>query len=117
MENQKVVKIEKESILFENGCKLFSNHEKDCCEVHYLSFKDLTIEDFDGLEFNLTTDLFFERIEGYGIALLPINGHPVRIPGYGYNNGYYSSQLDLILTDGKKITKTYDISDCQTISD
>lgn len=78
---------------------------------------DLTLSDFEGLEFDLTTDDFFERIEGFGIALKPTNGHPVRIPGYGSNNGYYSSKLDLILTDGKTFTKTYDISECQVISD
>ena len=45
--------------------------------------EDLDLSDFDGLEFDLTNDNFFERIKGYGIALKPINGWAVRIPGYG----------------------------------
>jgi hypothetical protein len=76
----------------------------------------LTLADFDGLEFDLTSDDFFERIEGYGIALKPVAGHPVRIPGYGSNNGYYSSQLDLVLSDGKGFSKVFDVSECQKIT-
>lgn len=116
MKNLKVVKISSDSLEFNNGVKLYSNHEQDCCENHYLSLDDLTISDFDGLEFDLTNDDFFERVEGFGIALKPTNGHPVRIPGYGSNNGYYSSQLDLILS-GIGFKRQYDISECQVISD
>jgi hypothetical protein len=110
----KVVSVNNESLTFENGITLYSHHDRDCCESHYLSLADLTIVDFDGLEFDLSNDDFFERIEDYGIALKPLNGHPVRIPGYGYNNGYYSSQLDLILK-GEGFEKVYDISACQVI--
>ncbi len=116
MNNLKVVKIDKESITFDNGVILYSDHEQDCCENHYLSLADLTIEDFDGLIFDLSNDNFFERIEGYGIALLPINGHPVRIPGYGYNNGYYTENLSLVLS-GEDFTRKYDITECQDIND
>ena len=116
MKNLKVIKIDSETVEFENGLKLYSNHDSDCCESHYLSLEDLTMEDFDGLEFDLNNDDFFKRIEDYGIELIPIKGHSVKIPGYGYNNGYYSSQLDLILTNGKDFTKTYDISECQNIT-
>ena len=119
MKNLKVVKIDSDSLKFDNGMILYSNHDQEYCEHHYLSLEDLTLEDFDGLEFDLTNDDFFERIEDYGIALKPINGFPVRIPGYGLNNGYYSSNLDLIIsnTDGKGTYKEYDISECQDCSD
>ena len=110
----KVISISDESLTFDNGVCLYSNHDSDCCESHYLSLADLTIEDFEGLEFDISNDNFFERIDGYGIALKPLNGHPVRIPGYGYNNGYYSSQLNLILK-GDGFEKVYDVSDCQVI--
>ena len=115
MKNLKVVALNSDEITFDNGVKLYSNHEQDCCENHYLSMSDLTISDFERLEFDLSNDDFFERIEDYGIALKPLNGHPVRIPGYGSNNGYYSSNIDLIITktDGKTILKVYDISECQ----
>ena len=113
--NLKVIEIDSKSntLIFENGVKLCSYHQTDCCESHYLSLEDLTLDDFEGLEFDLTNDDFFERIDGYGISLKPIIGHPVRIPGYGSNNGYYSCELDLIVTDGKGGCKSYDITECQ----
>jgi hypothetical protein len=113
MKNLKVVGIDSDSLEFDNGVTLCSNHDQDCCESHYLSLSDLTLSDFEGLEFDITNDDFFERIEGYGIALKPINGFPIRIPGYGDNNGYYSHDLDLILTNDKGFKKVYNISECQ----
>lgn len=115
--NTKVIKVTNYEIIFDNGLKLSSDHNQDCCESHYLDLEHIKLNDFEDLEFDLSNDNFFERIENYGIALLPIKGFPVRIPGYGSNNGYYSSNLDLILTDGKNITKTYDITECQVISE
>lgn len=111
----RVVKVDSESLLFDNDVELFSEHYADCCESHYLSMADLTIEDFKGLEFDLESDKLFERITDYGIALNPIFGYPVRIPGYGSNNGYYSSNLDLVITNHKDFTKRFDISECQVI--
>ena len=112
----KVIKVDSESIEFENGITLSSEHISDCCENHYLSFSDLTIADFEGLEFDLSNDNFFKRIEDYGIELIPINGHSVKVPGYGSNNGYYSSKLDLVIS-GNGIEKSFDVSECQIIKE
>jgi len=117
MNKVKVVSIDSDSLEFDNGIVLTSHHDQDCCETHYLSLSDLTLADFDGLEFDLTTDAFFERIDGYGIALNPLVGYPVRIPGYGLNNGYYSSRLDLVLEDDYGFKKVFDVSECQYIAD
>ena len=117
MTNLKVVRIDSDSLDFDNGITLISSHSPDCCEHHWLSLEDLTLADFDGLEFDLSNDDFFERIDGYGIALKPINGFPVRIPGYGSNNGYYSSNLSLVLSSKEDgVLKHFDISDCQVIT-
>jgi hypothetical protein len=113
MEKVRVVSIEEEGVTFDDGTTLGSFHPQDCCESHYLSFNDLTIEDFEGLEFDLSDDKFFNRIEDYGIELVPLKGYTVKVPGYGSNNGYYSSHLDLVLTDGKDFNKTFDITECQ----
>src|SRR3990167_4034486 len=91
MNKVKIVKMDSYSIEFENGVKLYSNHDSDCCENHYLSLKDLTMADFKGLEFDLTNDNFFKRIEDYGI--------------------------ELILTNDTDFKKEYDITECQVISD
>lgn len=117
MNNLSVIEITEEFIKFENGIELYSIHDTVCCESHYLYFKDLTIDDFKDLKFNLSEDKFFKRIENYGIELIPIKGHSVKIPGYGCNNGYYSEELALVIGKDKKVIKTYDISECQVISD
>lgn len=115
MNKAKVIRIEGEELVFDNGARLWSNHDTDCCEHHYLSFGDLTLDDFEDLEFDLTDGINFKRIVDYGIELIPIHGHSVKIPGYGSNNGYYSSDLTLILSMGEK-KYTYDVTECQHIS-
>ncbi len=107
----KVIKID-DGLEFDNGYKLYSHHTQDCCENHYLNFADLTLEDFEGLEFDLLNEDLFERVPDYGIRLKPINGFPVSIPGYGSNTGYYSSELQLVITNGK-ITVNHEITECQ----
>lgn len=116
MKNSKVIKVDSIGIEFDNGLKLSSEHESDCCESHDLYFDDLTIDDFKDLEFDLSGDDFFKRIPDYGIELIPVKGYSVKIAGHGFNNGYYSDQLDLILS-GKDFYKKYDISECQDITD
>jgi hypothetical protein len=115
MNRLKVIQIEDETIIFNNGVILYSDHDSDCCEHHWLATKDLTLSDFEGLEFDLTNDNFFKRIEGYGIELIPIEGHSIKIPGYGENNGYYSDNLSLIISENNKIVKEYDITECQDV--
>lgn len=108
-----VVSVNKTHITFDNGMTLFSDHVQDCCEQHFLDFEHLTLEDFAGLAFDLSGNDFFERVEGYGIRLRPLNGHPVSIPGYGFNNGYYSQNLTLVLQDRHGARRVYKIDECQ----
>jgi hypothetical protein len=111
--NYAIVKeITDEHILFSNGLKLYSEHDSDCREDHFLDFKTLDLDEFRGLEFNLASDNFFNKINEYGIELIPVKGHSIKIAGHGYNDGYYSTNLTLCLSDGR----TYDITDCQDIS-
>ncbi len=101
---------------------LSSHHKPDCCEIHYLDFSQVDPLDFEGLEFNFEGQ-FFEKVEGFGIRLLPSNKRnmAIPIPGYGINNGYYSTNLTLVLTiiaPDKKIIKKqlFDIEECQVIN-
>jgi hypothetical protein len=110
-----VISLDYTTIYFENGYKLTSVHDNDCCESHELYVKDLRLVDFEGLDFDLTNDNFFNRIEGYGIELIPIRGHSVKIAGHGDNNGYYSDQLDLVIEKDDVEVKRYDITKCQDI--
>jgi len=114
MKNLKVVKIENDELVFNDGTRLSSYHSQDCCESHYLDFAHLDVTDFDELEFDLTGDDFFNRVNDYGIELKPLNGQIVRVPGYGSNNGYYSSDINLIITDVRgNLIKSFDVSECQ----
>jgi hypothetical protein len=117
MIKSKVIKVNDESITFDCGATLASYHEQDCCEHHYLSFDNLDITDFDGLEFDLSNDKFFNRIENFGIELVPLIGFTVKVPGYGINNGYYTSNLSLVLIKDNKEIANYEIDECQLISD
>ena len=114
--NYKVTKVNQESLEFNDGVTLSSHHDSDCCEYHCLSFDDLTLEDFEGLEFDLSSDNFFRRIPDYGIELVPVMGYSVKVPGYGDNNGWYSDQLELKIS-GLDKDKYFDITDCQVIRD
>lgn len=103
-------------IKFDNGFTLDSDHQQDCCEHHYLDFSYVNLEEVKDLEFDLSNDNFFKKIDGYGIELIPITGFSVKIPGYGSNNGYYSTELELTLSGPQGSFKAYDISECQVIS-
>lgn len=113
MSNLHVIKVTSGEIEFNDGTKLYSEHHSDCCEEHYLDFSDISLADFTGLEFDVSNGGFFERVPDYGIALKPIHGHPVRIPGYAYNNGYYSSDLTLVIQHASGGRDVYDITECQ----
>ncbi len=115
MNKLKVINVDSDKITFEDGVTIYSDHGQDCCESHELDLNDITLKDFEGLEFDLTNENFFKRIEGYGIELIPINGRSIRIAGHGYNNGYYSDNLDLIIEKDGKIVSKFDISECQDI--
>jgi hypothetical protein len=109
MNIQTVIKVlGREHILFTGGYELYSTHERDCCEDHWVDFSES--DDIIGLKVDLDSD-FVNKIEGYGIEIIPVEGtsHPVRVPGYGGNNGYYSSNLTLNLSLGNKVVKEWDL--------
>lgn len=111
----KVVKIDGLGIYFDNGYSLQDYHDSECCENHYLGFDSLDLSEFDGLEFDLSGDNFFKKIEDFGIELVPIKGWGVKIAGYSDNNGWYSSDLSIsVFDDNGNEIKEYDISECQT---
>lgn len=112
----KIKEIKDNTIIFDNGYILKDYHYDDCCESHYLDFTHIEESDYKDLEFDLSNDTFFTRIEDYGISLNATNNFPLRIPGYGSNNGYYSSNLSLILIDNEGNESKFDISECQEIN-
>lgn len=104
----------------ENGVdyRLYSQHYTSCCEVHYLAFDSLELSEFEGLLFDFDTDDLsnsIERVEGSGIRLKPNNGHPIFIPGYSSNNGFYSDDITLIFSryGDDDVYCTIDVTECQ----
>lgn len=96
---------------FTDDLRLIDRHEISCCEQHYLDWDE---EDVPQENSQFETKCFqIEKIEGYGIALIPINGHKIRIPGYSNNNGFYSDNLTLDICFGRDRVYTIDIRDCQ----
>jgi hypothetical protein len=112
----KIVKIHKNYLEFDTGHTLHSFHEQDCCEIHYVDFDYMKLEDVQDLVFDISSSNFIEPVAKYGVRLAPTNNFPVSVPGYGENNGYYSTHLALILRDaeGKEIWNL-NISECQSI--
>lgn len=114
----KIVKVEFDGITFDDGHVLYSEHEQECCESHWLNFEDVQLDEVKDLEFDLAADgAFFERVEDYGIRLKPTNGHPVSIPGYAVNNGYYSADLTLVLERPNGERVRWDVRECQADRD
>lgn len=103
------------ALIFSDGSKLYSEHKTECCEFHYLDLTSIDLNEVEKLNFDLSGDDFFNRIPEYGIELLPLNGHPIRIPGYGENSGNYDEDLSLVLDRGNGDIRRYDVEDCQTI--
>lgn len=124
----RITEIGDESLTFDNGCVLMSVHEQDCCEWHWLDFsvmKTYNVSTVTGKtidiyqqEFDFTNGVPFDRVEDLGILLYDSEGNKYLIPGHGSNNGYYSTDIELVYVneDGYRIFE-YDVSECQKIDD
>ena len=84
-------------ITFDCGLSLVFYDDTNMDAYAYFDFEHISMQDFEGLEFDLSGDKFFRKIKGYGIELVPTNGHSVKIPGYHFASGYYSCNLDMSL--------------------
>lgn len=121
----KIKTIEEERIVFDDNSRLYSYHETNCCESHYLDFnmlKNYNVSPKTGRtldiyqqEFDFSNGVNFKRVEGMGILLFDVEGNSYLINGYGYNNGYYSDEIILIYEKDKEEHR-YDVSECQTIN-
>lgn len=100
-------------------------HQTSCCEVHYIAWEEGLDQITEDMRFTFDTDNWdslIERVEGYGIRLIPNpdTGHPVAFPGYASNNGMYSDELTLKVlvidknANGVVYDDTIDITDCQS---
>ena len=95
----KIIKITDEAITFNDGTEITHNHDQDCCENVYADFRSLKDQDIKQKE--------IKRISIVGVkdAGFRLNGY--FIPCYNSQNGYYSDNLELIITypNGDKLVK------------
>lgn len=117
----KIKEINEEKIVFDNGYELEYYHEQDCCEHVYADFgvlKDYNISTKTGktinikdIDFKETLLELIDGIKGQGFNMISKIEEKFFVPCYNSQNGYYSSELRLILykEKGKEIM---DITDC-----
>ena len=90
----KIIKITEEQITFDNGCYLTYEHEQNCCEHNYADFSQLEDTGIENEEFTFSENIF-ELCE-HGFRLVANSGNKYFIPCFSYQNGYYSTNLDII---------------------
>lgn len=121
---KKIVGADEDSyVVFENSYVLKSDHSCDCCESHYLDFsmlKNYNVGSKSGKKINIFEQEFdfskgipFSRVKGVGILLHDTEGNKYLINGYGYNNGYYGDNIELILEKNWLVWYHYDVTECQ----
>lgn len=90
-------------ILFDNGEKLSSVHDDDCCEQVFADFKNMQVMGEREKNYVNADELdFFENIldsivpiDGLGFYLVTKQGICILVSCYNVQNGYYSSELEL----------------------
>lgn len=107
----KIKEIKEDGIIFDNGYELEYYHEQDCCEHVYADFdilsnynlstktgKTINIKEID---FKEELEELIEGIQEQGFNMVSKIGEKFFVPCYNEQNGYYSSELELILRKGK----------------
>lgn len=123
----KITNIDDESLIFDDRSMLFTVHEQDCCESHYLDFSVMKMYNINKYgrplniyeqEFDFSEGVPFKKVEDIGIILFDTDENRYLICGYGYNNGYYGTAIDLRYCDEDgNIIYRYDVTECQEIQE
>lgn len=98
----KIKSIDHQSITFTDGQTITHEHDQDCCETNYADFSNAKDEIGD---YDFESPLLFEAVKDYGFRFGD-SRTMFSIPCYSCQNGYYSSDVD-ILYNGKKVLNVY----------
>lgn len=94
--------------------EISSYHSQDCCEHVYADFSVMKYH-ADELRTKPVRSLTLKRVLNMGFLVCFERGYDsyekIFIPCYNYQNGYYSSNLSVVLKEGEMKTEV-DISDC-----
>lgn len=89
---------EEEYVVFDNGVKISSFHNPDCCETNYLDFSQFKV----GMEFpaiNEPQDIQkLIHLRKDGLYLVSEDGLPIWAQARSYQNGYYSNSVGVEIT-------------------
>lgn len=117
----KILYITDEKIIFDNGYILKYYHEQDCCENVYADFEILNTYNLStktGKEINIKEIDFeedmqhlIEGIKDTGFNMISKIGEKFFIPCYNEQNGYYGSNLELILIKNDRTYESFNISE------
>lgn len=99
----RLIKINENSLEFNDGTIIEDNHSQDCCEHVYADWKQLEDTDI------LSKEIKKIKIEGVKDSGFRLNGYFV--PCYNSQNGYYGSDLALNITHSNGENVEIDISD------
>lgn len=118
----KIVKVEEERIIFDNGSVLESYHEQDCCENHYVDFTSINDQGFENENFPeqlrdiISTEADPLEVDEWGefnissfFNIKDKQGNKYTLTIYNSNNGYYSTDVSLILTHKNGDVETFRI--------
>jgi len=92
-------------VKFSDGTVIYDNHEPDCCEHVYADWNALDDTTFFDEEFD---SIKIEKVDGVGFRI-----NTYFVPCYNIQEGgWYSSNLELIITKPDNSEEIIDISDC-----
>lgn len=100
-------------IFGEEEININCEHQQDCCENVYADFDDFKyhVDEITGKE---VKEIIFKGVDGIGFLICFYFDYDVSekvfIPCHNSQNGYYSSNLSLVVTRNK-VVKKIDISD------
>lgn len=94
-------------IICDREIQINDKHEQECCESVYADFPQTTpyLKEIIGKKIE---NLIIKKVEGEGI-LLCFDQIKVFVPCYDEQNGYYSSNLSLVVADNE-VKKIIDIT-------
>lgn len=107
-----------DGLIFDNGAVLESFHDQDCCESHYVDFTSIIGQGWEDKDFPehlseliAESEIPDEYTGDYGdvwdsfFQIKDKQGNKYTLTIYNSNNGYYSSNVQLILTNDKFIER------------
>jgi len=97
-----IQEISEEGVLFSDGSLLTHHHMQDCCEHVYADWQYLREESPSRIKEIRAFEVF--EVPNTGIRIVFLNGdyeeHASFVPCYNSQNGYYNSNLEIVLLGG-----------------